>query len=167
MSHQLDQDEFDNHKEPPSPIASKIILVLDHFNSEMNIAHMFRLSDGLLLKEIIILGHSEPPWAKINRLSRSTLKSTPYRFMSLDSFLNDHKPLNGLAIEWTNDSESGFDLPSVNEVDYVFLGSERSGLSESLLSLCKRKVHIPMSGNIRSMNVAMAGAIALYQIIHG
>jgi TrmH family RNA methyltransferase len=43
------------------------------------------------------------------------------------------------------------------------LGSEREGLPEALATGC-RKVTIPLSGEAESLNVAAAGAIALYEL---
>jgi RNA methyltransferase, TrmH family len=44
------------------------------------------------------------------------------------------------------------------------LGSEREGLPESLVTTCDSAVTIPLSGPAESLNVAAAGAIALYEL---
>jgi RNA methyltransferase, TrmH family len=43
------------------------------------------------------------------------------------------------------------------------LGSEREGLSEELVSACAATATIPLAGPAESLNVAMAGTIALYE----
>jgi len=43
------------------------------------------------------------------------------------------------------------------------LGSEREGLPEALVTQCYLPVSIPMPGDAESLNVAVAGAIALYE----
>lgn len=43
------------------------------------------------------------------------------------------------------------------------LGAEREGLSAELLAECDERVTIPHSGAAESLNVAMAGTIALYE----
>jgi RNA methyltransferase, TrmH family len=45
-----------------------------------------------------------------------------------------------------------------------FLGSEREGLPESLVSNCRLAATIPLPGAAESLNVAAAGAIALYEL---
>jgi TrmH family RNA methyltransferase len=45
----------------------------------------------------------------------------------------------------------------------LYLGSERGGLPDSLVAGCERAT-IPLSGTAESLNVAAAGAIALYEI---
>jgi RNA methyltransferase, TrmH family len=43
------------------------------------------------------------------------------------------------------------------------LGAEREGLPEEVLAGCDERVTIPQSGAAESLNVAMAGTIALYE----
>jgi TrmH family RNA methyltransferase len=43
------------------------------------------------------------------------------------------------------------------------LGAEREGLPEEVLAACDERVTIPQSGAAESLNVAMAGTIALYE----
>jgi tRNA G18 (ribose-2'-O)-methylase SpoU len=45
----------------------------------------------------------------------------------------------------------------------IVLGSEGSGISEPVLSICNEKVLIPMSNDIDSLNVGTAGALFLYE----
>jgi TrmH family RNA methyltransferase len=49
----------------------------------------------------------------------------------------------------------------------LFLGSEREGLPESLVARCHAAVSIPLPGAAESLNVAAAGAIALYELSRG
>ncbi|NGX42572.1 MAG: putative tRNA/rRNA methyltransferase [Chlamydiae bacterium] len=63
------------------------------------------------------------------------------------------------------------DLKGTNIKDFspgdgilLVLGSEAHGLSEEAKSLC-RKITIPMSGNMESLNVSVAGGILMYQLI--
>ena len=44
-----------------------------------------------------------------------------------------------------------------------FLGSEREGLPDALVTQC-HKATIPLPGDAESLNVAAAGAIALYEL---
>jgi TrmH family RNA methyltransferase len=76
---------------------------------------------------------------------------------------------------------SGFDEPSgrrialvarggapLSEVDLsgevVFvLGAEREGLPDEVLARCDVRATIPIAGGAESLNVAMAGTVALYE----
>jgi TrmH family RNA methyltransferase len=48
--------------------------------------------------------------------------------------------------------------------DVVFvLGAEREGLPDDVLARCDARASIPQSGAAESLNVAMAGTVALYE----
>jgi tRNA G18 (ribose-2'-O)-methylase SpoU len=54
------------------------------------------------------------------------------------------------------------------EIDFdgsvvLVLGAEREGLPEDVLARCAESATIPLSGGAESLNVATAGAIALYE----
>ena len=47
----------------------------------------------------------------------------------------------------------------------LLLGSEEDGISDAYLKLANTSVKIPMSGQIASLNVSVAAAISLYEVI--
>jgi len=55
-------------------------------------------------------------------------------------------------------ADLGLELPLT-----LYLGSEREGLPDSLVAGCERAT-IPLPGPAESLNVAAAGAIALYEL---
>ena len=59
----------------------------------------------------------------------------------------------------------GVPLPELSvEGDLVFvLGAEREGLPQEILDRCELQASIPQSQEAESLNVAMAGTIALYE----
>ena len=54
------------------------------------------------------------------------------------------------------------DLDLAAGVTFV-LGSERAGLPEHVVSACEERASIPLAAHAESLNVAMAGTIALYE----
>ena len=62
-------------------------------------------------------------------------------------------------------AHGGTPLPELDlsgETTFV-LGPEREGLPEDVLARCDGRATIPQSGDAESLNVAMAGTIALYE----
>ncbi|HKD93679.1 MAG TPA: RNA methyltransferase [Gaiellaceae bacterium] len=55
------------------------------------------------------------------------------------------------------------ELHSDNEMVLV-LGAEREGLPSEILDRCDERASIPQPGGTESLNVAMAGSIALYEL---
>ena len=54
-------------------------------------------------------------------------------------------------------------LASIDGGTYV-LGAERAGLPEEVVARCDARATIPLAGDAESLNVAMAGTIALYEL---
>ena len=60
--------------------------------------------------------------------------------------------------------DSDFRAVSYRGPELVVMGSEGSGLSDAVAAACTRRVKIPMSGSLDSLNLAIATALTLYQI---
>jgi TrmH family RNA methyltransferase len=63
-------------------------------------------------------------------------------------------------------AHGGTPLPELDlagEVVFV-LGAERDGLPKDVLRRCDDQASIPQSGDAESLNVAMAGTVALYEL---
>jgi TrmH family RNA methyltransferase len=63
-------------------------------------------------------------------------------------------------------SHGGVSLSDVDLSEPVafVLGAERAGLPEEVLSTCDERATIPLASGVDSLNVAAAGAIALYEL---
>ena len=57
------------------------------------------------------------------------------------------------------------DLPPVDRPVVVVLGAEGRGLGRLARERCEVVAHVPMQGSIESLNVSVAGALALYEIV--
>ncbi|HPE85311.1 MAG TPA: TrmH family RNA methyltransferase, partial [Chlamydiales bacterium] len=70
-----------------------------------------------------------------------------------------------ISLEITSASVNIRDLAVAhNEKICLILGSENAGISQELLDISDKTVHIPMLGHCSSMNVAMACSIAIFEI---
>jgi tRNA G18 (ribose-2'-O)-methylase SpoU len=68
------------------------------------------------------------------------------------------------AIETVADAVDLFDWEPAFPAMVVF-GHEVEGLPDDLVTLCKSRVRIPMAGAKRSLNVATAGGVVLYELL--
>ena len=132
-----------------------VTLALWHVGDPGNVGTLLRAADafgaGLALSD----GCADPTGPKAVRASMGSLFRVP-----LSGF---DEPL-GRRIALVPDG--GIPLPDLDsEADVVLvLGSERGGLPTEVLERCDERASIPQPGGGDSLNVALAGAIALYEL---
>jgi tRNA G18 (ribose-2'-O)-methylase SpoU len=86
---------------------------------------------------------------------------------NLDDLINKLRR-NKYTIIALEQSESSIPLKSFPKVEKLalVLGTETTGLPNTILRLCDKTLEIPMLGKKESLNVSVAGAIAMYQLKH-
>jgi len=120
-----------------------------------NVGTLLRAADafgaGLALSE----GCADPTGPKAVRASMGSLFSIP---------LSDFDEASGKRVALV--PSGGIPLPELDSGDEIVLvlGAEREGLPPELLDQCEERVSIPQPGGGDSLNVAIAGAIALYEL---
>ncbi len=153
-------------KFPLSMIASDII-------SPLNVGSLFRLCDALGIEKLYLCGETPtPPGSRINKTSRSTEKYVDYEYQANTEVLVSKQKCSGafiISLEITTSSISinsdEFKAAILNKQPVcLILGSENTGVNQSLLSLSDITVHVPMYGNNSSMNVISAASIACFEI---
>jgi tRNA G18 (ribose-2'-O)-methylase SpoU len=135
----------------------------------MNVGSFFRIADALGVEKIYLTGESAvPPDPKIKKTSRSAEKHVSYHYEKDAETVVRKLKESGyriVSLEITSNSIDVKDFPvSGDEKICLVLGSENTGICQSLLDLSDATIHIPMLGVNSSMNVASACAIATYEI---
>lgn len=153
------------------PAAKKFPLcyLAHNIATPMNIGSLFRVADALGVEKIYLTGTSPvPPSWLIRKTSRSTEKSVPYSYHQDPVEIVAQLKREGytiISLELTAQSQ---DIRKLNispgQKVCLVLGSESSGVNPQLLEQSDSIVHIPMRGQNSSMNVAMACAIATFEI---
>src|SRR6185503_12503967 len=88
----------------------------------------------------------------------STLGHAP-RVIGVFRAARPEKPLPALGLELWRVGDPG----NVGTLARFVLGSEREGLPQEVVAACAATATIPLAGPAESLNVAMAGTIALYE----
>lgn len=149
-------------KHEPAPI----VLLLDGLKDPDNLGSMFRLADAACIAGIY--GYKvniKPKQSKIERISRNTLKNISYTQLdSIEDVQALAKDYHPIALEYTNKSIP-FNGYRNESPCMLVVGSEQTGVSGELLSICKTSLHIPMLGFNSSMNVSVATGIVLYHLL--
>lgn len=168
MDNKYVQLEHDSHAGAASETLPLSIFVKD-MESPSNVGSIFRIADALGVEKIYLSGNTQtPPNTKIRRVSRAAELYVDYEYVNdpiatLESLKTNGYEIVGLDITSESIDLAEFDVNPESKICLV-LGSERSGIHESLLKLCDATVHIPMVGHKSSMNVGNACAISVYSL---
>ena len=132
-----------------------VTLALWHVGDPGNVGTLLRAADAFGAGVALSDGCADPTGPKALRASVGAIFRVP-----LSGF--DEPPGKRVALV----PREGIPLPELDsEGDVVFvLGSEREGLPPEMLERCDERASIPQPGGGESLNVAMAGAIALYEL---
>ena len=153
---------FNNNQYPELPI-SPIIAAWQIINPE-NIGNIIRLADNVGASDVFIIGFNfQIRMASVKKTAGLSFANVRLHFISPDDFFTrlpaDYQLV---AIETCNDSLNIYQT-SLPQKIIILLGNERNGIPEEILAECPIKVHIPMTGKCKSMNVSHALSVALFE----
>jgi RNA methyltransferase, TrmH family len=132
-----------------------VTLALWHVGDPGNVGTLLRAADAFGAGVAPSDGCADPTGPKAVRASMGSLFRVP-----LGGF--DEPQGRRVALV----PSAGIPLPELDlDGDVVLvLGAEREGLPAEVLELCDERASIPQTGGSESLNVALAGAIALYEL---
>lgn len=129
-----------------------------------NLGSLIRLADNLGSEKVFVIGDDfHLRMSAIKKTAGLSFSNVELHFVSPDDFLTSLDPdYHLIAIETSADSVNLFDQKLPEKVVFL-LGNERNGLPDELLKHCEKKVHIPMTGKCKSMNISHALAVVLFE----
>jgi len=129
-----------------------------------NIGNMIRLADNVGATEVFILGTDfQLRMASIKKTAGLSFANVKLTFISPDDFFSQiPEDYDFAAIETCSGSSNIYETSLPENVVFL-LGNERSGLPDEILQKCQYKLHIPMTGKCKSMNVSHALAVSLFE----
>jgi 23S rRNA (guanosine2251-2'-O)-methyltransferase len=143
------------------------ILFLDGVMDPHNLGSLLRSADGAGFEGIVIPAHgASGVTSAVRRVSAGAAETVPVaRETNMSRSLEASKGA-GLWIAGL-DAGAEHDLWSSDLIDPpvgLVLGSEDRGLSRGVREKCDGLVRIPGAGRLGSLNVAVAGALAMYEV---
>ena len=141
-------------------------LVLIDVQDPGNVGTLIRSADAFAIKQVILLGASASPW--LNKTLRAAMGSIFHvsifeeKNTQAGLALLRQKGLKLLAMDTSGTDIRQVELGSTNYG--LILGNEANGLPEQVLEQAEEVIRIDMPGSAESLNVAIAGAIALYEL---
>ncbi len=151
------------------------ILVLHDIRSAQNVGSLFRTADAVGVSKICLSAITPSPIDRFGRdrsdIAKTALgaeKTIPWEvYGDIVSLIKKYKKEGYYCIA-IEQSEKSVDYKQIIPVDKMvfILGNEVGGLSEDILSVADSIAEIPMAGDKESLNVAVAGGVALFRILN-
>jgi tRNA G18 (ribose-2'-O)-methylase SpoU len=176
----LTMDELGRKSVADFKLADKkpLVVVMDNIRSMHNVGSVFRTADAFLIAGICLCGFTpQPPHRDIQKTALGATESVDWLYyentMAAVTALKE-QGYKVFAIEQTKGSISlenfktyikeKSDNNSNNELAFVF-GNEVEGVSEEVLAICDGAVEIPQYGMKHSLNISVAAAIVLWEMV--
>lgn len=149
---------------PQQPRTAEVWLALEDIRDPGNLGTIIRTVDAAGAAGVILVGTSCDPF------SRDCVRATMGSLFNVPLVRIDDKAFAVLASQWPGDVigtfmkaerdfRTSYRLPAL-----IVMGSEGTGISPAITSLCTAEVRIPMAGKAESLNVAIASALILYEV---
>ena len=173
--------QVEHHEHVPTPHHGReVVLVLAGLKDPLNVGQAFRIGSSLGVSHIYCCDDTPtPPGSKINRTARGAQHQVPWSGGETSEVISSLRPRNPdgtqaqnkfyvLAVEYATESEdirglvAGLD--SSRPIALV-LGNEAHGMTRELMAACDGVGHLPLYGPISSLNVAIALALAVWEVV--
>jgi 23S rRNA (guanosine2251-2'-O)-methyltransferase len=146
----------------------RLVVFLDGVEDPQNVGALLRVADGAGASGAVLAERHAPPLsAAVGRASAGALEHLPVaRVVNLSRALERAQEQGFWVLALDPEAElSLFDAPdALWQADLaVVVGAEGKGLRHGIRRLADHRLSIPMRGRVASLNVATAGALALFE----
>jgi 23S rRNA (guanosine2251-2'-O)-methyltransferase len=146
-----------------------LCVVLDNVRSALNVGSFFRTCDAFAVEQLHLCGITAcPPNREIMKTAIGSTESVSWsHHEDIVSCIRELKEAGYiiLGVEQTDASVSVSDFIPLNTAKYALVfGNEVHGLSDEILPLLDKCLEIPQYGTKHSLNVAVCGGIAIWEI---
>lgn len=141
-------------------------VLLDNIRSAWNVGSIFRSADGFGFNHVYLCGITpSPDNDAVTKTSLGAEETVPWSLHKDAVRLVQGLKKEGWRVYALEESANAVDIRAYHESGrntVLILGSEVTGVDPDLLTLCDEVFQIPMRGEKRSFNVAIAFSIAAF-----
>ena len=150
-----------------------VVVVLDNVRSLYNTGAFFRTADACRIERLVLCGITPRPdqgrkqQRAIAKTALGAELTVPWEYRADTAAALTVFAANGYRIVAVETSAEAVDLYTWTPTWPMCLvfGHEKDGVTESLAADIEVHVRIPMLGEKRSLNVATAGGVVLYELV--
>ena len=142
------------------------LIVLDGVEDPHNLGALIRTADGAGADGVIIPEHRAA--GLTGTAVKASAGASEYlpiaRVTNISRTLDELKERNVWTVGLDERSDQSYDEVDYNMHCAIVLGAEGKGLHDLVRRRCDFLVSIPMSGNVASLNVSVAGGVVMYEL---
>lgn len=145
-----------------------LVVVMDNVRSMYNVGSVFRTCDAFSVQRLLLCGITAcPPHKEITKTALGATESVDWKHYGTTTEAVTELKQNGykvFAIEQVDTSVmlDQLEIPAAEKTAIV-LGNEVFGVDDEVLALCDGAIEIPQNGTKHSLNVSIAGGIAIWE----
>ena len=155
------------------PVGLPVIVVLDNIRSLYNTGAFFRTADGCAVEKLVLCGITPRPdqgsrqRRGIEKTALGAETTVPWEYVPDTAAAVAGAVASGYHVAAVENSPQAIDLYQWTPAWPVCLvfGHETDGVAPDLVSGIQTHVRIPMLGTKRSLNVATAAGVVLYELL--
>jgi len=145
-----------------------IVVVLDNIRSALNVGSIFRTSDAMAIKSVLLCGiTATPPNREITKTAIGATNSVEWQYFkdTKDAILQlKNNGYQIFGIEQTDASIDLMDFVPESKKLAIVLGNEVNGVDQKVLDLLDGAIEINQYGTKHSLNVSVCGGIILHHL---
>jgi TrmH family RNA methyltransferase len=147
---------------PPNPL----ILVIEAVEKPGNLGAMLRTADAAGVDAVIICDTRTDLYnANVIRSSIGTVFTNSIAVASVEETIHFLQANKIAMLAATPEAEKEYTNQSMTAATAIVVGAEAEGLSATWKKTATENVHIPMLGEIDSLNVSVSAALLLYEAV--
>jgi len=145
--------------------AADVVLVLEEVRDPGNLGTIIRTADAVGAKGVVLVGQCCDPWShECVRATMGSIFDVALSRMDRAAFVEMTAAWPGDVVGTHLEGAEDFRRVKPRGPAMLVMGSEGPGMSEDVRAACTKLVRIPMAGKLDSLNLAVATALALYQM---
>jgi 23S rRNA (guanosine2251-2'-O)-methyltransferase len=143
-----------------------LVLVLDAIQDVQNLGSLIRTAEVVGAHGVVIPEHRAAGLTPaVDKSSAGAVEFLPVaRVTNITRTLDDLKKRGLWCIGLDGEAKERFDQANLKGPIALVVGNEGKGISRLAREHCDLLVRVPMRGHVGSLNAAVAGSIALYEI---
>ncbi len=155
---------FENRKSKPISGNQGLIIAVWEIDNPENVGRVIRLAHNIgAIKALFVNDNPNFRESKIKKTAGFSFNQMNWEFIAQKSFLELLKNRHELIVLETCEGSGNIYETDLPEKVILLAGSESYGVPAEIVEKGSLKIHIPMPGGCKSMNVSHALAVAAFE----